>query len=374
MKEFINLAMMGVEDRGLGRGEEVEVEDEEAKKSRKKKKKSKRRETDEEMEEEEKEAEAEVEREGKVRKAMKRMSREEAEDGDETDDGKEEEGIASGDNRPTKKRRKSNSLIDGSSAIITPKPKRRRRQREMKEQEELMLLESEEYEEDWTLDGGEEDVEKEKDPVERYDLLGMIFIHLNSLPSIENLTLRTVRRFLELQLGVKEDGLRHLNPEIRVILEEYRLVLRNKKEREKEKDDKKGKLLRYSSREGRIIMGYTKYYMRENKLKVADICSYFRTDRIKGVKRKRVILLFDTLAEMFPYRKRQPIRYFVENFLSRDVLTGQWTEDDWQQLMALQELHGLNYKVIGLALGKRRVDIKDAIIRGRGLKKVPRSF
>ena len=332
-----------------------------AKKKSKKGKKSMQRVT--EVEEEETLGkEAEVEGEG--RKARKRKAREE-------DDNEIEGETVSNGSKSRKKTKKSNSLHDGSDEIMTVKPKRRRRQREMQEEEETLLLDKEVYEEeDWALD----EEEAEEDPVKRYDLLGMIFIHLNSLPSIENLTLRTVRRFLELQLGVQEDGLRHLKSEIRVILEEYRLVLRNKKEREKEKDDRKGNLLRYSSREGRIIMGYTKYCMKENKLKVADLCCYFRTNRIRGVKRKRVILLFDSLTEMFPYRKRSTIRHFVENFLSRDVLTGQWTEDDWEQLMVLQELHGLNYKLIGLALGKRRVDIKDALIRGRGLKKVLLSF
>ena len=204
-------------------------------------------------------------------------------------------------------------------------------------------------------------------------LLKAVFVFLNRQSSVEGIRLKDLRRGVENDLGLPGGALKQQSNELRLILEDYNVVNRKRKER-----IEKGQTayLRYSKKEEEIVLHYAQSFLRENDLGVHVINPILRgmDSKVSRGERKLAFQLYKEIAEMLPHRvmadrKKNPygpIQKVLYYKFGRDLLTGRWTAEEKQAVESLVSVYGKKWTHIGKLMNKRAVDIKDLWRRMRG--------
>jgi hypothetical protein len=205
-----------------------------------------------------------------------------------------------------------------------------------------------------------------------YSLLKRVFLYLNGLRNLDEVTLKSVRRQLENEMGLPGGGLRPRTPELKLIMDDYRLFLRLRRQTE---ERGQRTLTRYSKKEERIIVGVVKEFLDDNALDQTTLC-YNRRGleklRIPRETKKLLHHFYKELLRMMPHRTMfasrggiTALQKFVDYKLSLELLA-KWTAEDEQALVALVDLYGRKWVRIAKLMGRRAGDLHDKWRRMRG--------
>lgn len=204
-------------------------------------------------------------------------------------------------------------------------------------------------------------------------LLKAVFVYLNQRESIEDITLKDLRKGVENDLGLPRGALKSQSNELKLILEDYFIIYRKRQER-----TAKGRAayLRYSKKEAEIVLQYARDYLRENGLGLHVINYSLRGDgaKVSRSERKLALQLYSEIAAMLPHRVEPgrkknpygPIQKFLYYKFSRDLLTGRWSKEEKEVLQSLVAVYGRAWTRIGKLMNKRAVDVKDMFRRMQG--------
>jgi hypothetical protein len=257
---------------------------------------------------------------------------------------------------PPKKRPTSN--------VCTADKKRKRVEASSSSSASSVVVESLETEEG--LDVGNESGETNfevSDIVELpypYNIFKAAFIILHTYTSIESIDLTKFKTEISHQFRIPlEDMLAVGDDTLRKIIQDYRVVLI-----QTERRNISSALLKYSRREAEVLLGLVGAYLRDYSMNLDDVCPGLRTDseHLKGAKKDLIRNLFDDLPLIFPYRKRDTMKYFIERklYLSVHNIRGRWSDEDKERLLELYQTHGAKWAKLGRALNKRHEDVRSA--------------